>query len=755
MAQDKLITLDNLSRFKGKLGTAALKDVPTSGNASSSQVVMGNDSRLSDARNAADVFAWAKASSKPSYTASEVGAIASTAKGAANGVAELGSDGKVPSGQLPSYVDDVLEYDSKSSFPTTGEAGKIYVDKTTNLTWRWSGTTYVEISPSLALGETSSTAYRGDRGKIAYDHSQSTHARTDATAVAASSTNGNITINGTETTVYTHPGSGTNPHGTTKSDVGLGNVGNFKAVSTVASQGLTDTEKSNARANIGAGTSSFSGSYNDLSNKPTIPTKVSQLTNDSGYTTNTGTITGINMNGASKGTSGVVDLGTVITSHQDISGKADKSATVSNVAWDSTNKKLTKTINGTTSDVVTGATILGGLTKSQVTTALGYTPPTSDTNTHRPIQVNGTEILGDNTTALNLKAGSNVSVTNSSGTVTIAATDTTYSDATTSAHGLMTAADKTKLNSIVANTGTAAAELKKIQIGNTVYSTDGMRSFDVSSISSGSFSVGVNNAGHLNGEVIAVNTGSYTGTTSNAWVMALNDGQEITALTISKADGTAFKDAISANSLLFVKCNTSNNTAILLGIVGVSGGGGVAESVVGTVENNSTASKAYAVGEHFIRNDKFCTVIAAIASGATLTLNTNYVEGTIADNITKRVNYSTTEHVIGTWIDGSTLYEKTVAYGQLPNNSEIFRSTGISSAYTIVYMYGIAFDRPKVAGQTIVVPSADPQQNSWGVGFGAKISGNEYVIGLKTTIDYSDFKKCYVTIRYVKENLNT
>ena len=65
-----------------------------------------------------------------------------------------------------------------------------------------------------------------------------------------------------------------------------------------------------------------------------------------------------------------------------------------------------------------------GLTKSQVTTALGYTPPTTDTNTHRPIQVNGTEILGNNTTALNLKAGSNVTVTNSSGTVTIAATDT-------------------------------------------------------------------------------------------------------------------------------------------------------------------------------------------------------------------------------------------------------------------------------------------------------------------------------------------
>lgn len=132
--------------------------------------VKTDDSRLSDARNAKDVYSWAKASSKPSYTASEVGAIATTVKGAANGVAELGSDGKVPSSQLPSYVDDVLEYANLASFPSTGESGKIYIAKDTNKTYRWSGSAYVEISASLALGETSSTAYRGDRGKTAYDH---------------------------------------------------------------------------------------------------------------------------------------------------------------------------------------------------------------------------------------------------------------------------------------------------------------------------------------------------------------------------------------------------------------------------------------------------------------------------------------------------------------------------------------------------------------------------------------------------------
>ena len=85
--------------------------------------------------------------------------------GVANGVATLGGDGKVPAAQLPSYVDDVLEYENKAAFPATGETGKIYVAKDTNLTYRWSGSAYVEISVSLALGETSSTAYAGDKGK--------------------------------------------------------------------------------------------------------------------------------------------------------------------------------------------------------------------------------------------------------------------------------------------------------------------------------------------------------------------------------------------------------------------------------------------------------------------------------------------------------------------------------------------------------------------------------------------------------------
>ena len=90
-------------------------------------------------------------------------------KGQPGGLAELDSTGKVPAAQLPSYVDDVLEFSTKAQFPQIGETGKIYVSKDTNLTYRWTGTQYLEISQSLTLGETPSTAYPGDKGKANRD----------------------------------------------------------------------------------------------------------------------------------------------------------------------------------------------------------------------------------------------------------------------------------------------------------------------------------------------------------------------------------------------------------------------------------------------------------------------------------------------------------------------------------------------------------------------------------------------------------
>jgi len=119
------------------------------------------------------------------------GKVSNSEVGVANGVAELDSTGKVPSSQLPAFVDDVIEgyfynsefyYDSAHTQLITPESGKIYVDLVSNKTYRWGGSAYVVISDTLALGETSTTAYRGDRGKTAYDHSQDASRITSAIA---------------------------------------------------------------------------------------------------------------------------------------------------------------------------------------------------------------------------------------------------------------------------------------------------------------------------------------------------------------------------------------------------------------------------------------------------------------------------------------------------------------------------------------------------------------------------------------------
>lgn len=201
---------------------------------------------------------------------------------------------------------------------------------------------------------------------------------------------------------------------------------------------ITSSNKLSASLVSGLASVATSGNYSDLSGTPTIPTKVSDLTNDAGYTTNTGTITGITMNGASKGTSGIVDLGTVITAHQSLAGKQDvdsKLTSISGLSNSSTG--LIKLTNGVASlDSTTYAqasqlanyqpldadltaiaglsgtsgllkktaantwaldtnTYLTGITGSQVTNALGYTPYnstnpngyTSNTGTVTSVQV--------------------------------------------------------------------------------------------------------------------------------------------------------------------------------------------------------------------------------------------------------------------------------------------------------------------------------------------------------------------------------
>lgn len=179
---------------------AAKREAPASGEKLS--VLLGKVLKFfSDLKTVAFSGSYKDLSDKPTIpsAAADVGAIPATEKGAAGGVAELDSGGKVPANQLPSYVDDVVDayirtgatalgadWLSKTSggAALTPESDKIYVilseGEYQNKTYRWSGTTYAVIGNDLALGETASTAYRGDRGKTAYDHSQSAHAPADA-----------------------------------------------------------------------------------------------------------------------------------------------------------------------------------------------------------------------------------------------------------------------------------------------------------------------------------------------------------------------------------------------------------------------------------------------------------------------------------------------------------------------------------------------------------------------------------------------
>lgn len=108
------------------------------------------------------------------YTKSETDTLLSSKADLVNGL--------VPASQLPSFVDDVLEYANIASFPTTGADGKIYITLDTNKTYRWTGSTYASLDEGIVLGETSSTAYRGDRGKESFDlkHSHSNKTTLDA-----------------------------------------------------------------------------------------------------------------------------------------------------------------------------------------------------------------------------------------------------------------------------------------------------------------------------------------------------------------------------------------------------------------------------------------------------------------------------------------------------------------------------------------------------------------------------------------------
>ena len=134
--------------------------------------------------------------------------------GTAGGVATLDESGLIPTSQLPGFVDDIIEDTSVDNFPQPGEAGKLYVDTTSNKTYRWSGTQYTPIvTDGLALGETSATAFAGDKGKAV---TEIANAIMNGTSVVPKATNAEM-VNGYTLgtnvpadavftdTIYTHP----------------------------------------------------------------------------------------------------------------------------------------------------------------------------------------------------------------------------------------------------------------------------------------------------------------------------------------------------------------------------------------------------------------------------------------------------------------------------------------------------------------------------------------------------------------------
>lgn len=237
-------------------------------------------------------------------------------KGVANGYASLDATAKIPTAQLPSYVDDVLEYANLAGFPATGSTGLIYVALDTNKIYRWSGSAYIEISPSPG-----STDAVPEGSVNLYFTTARARASISATgSLSYNSTTGVLSFTDAVTSVAGKTGAVT----LTSSDVGLGNVENTALSTWAGSTNLTTlgtitsgtwSASTIALARGGTGATTQAGAANAI-----LPTQTGNsgkyLTTD-GTNVSWATVTGsgsVTSVAASGGTTGLTFSGSPITS---------------------------------------------------------------------------------------------------------------------------------------------------------------------------------------------------------------------------------------------------------------------------------------------------------------------------------------------------------------------------------------------------------------------------------------------------------